>query len=256
MNRLSKVLVTRPRGQAKELESLLLAEGMDVLFQPVIEIGPPDDSWSALDSALQRLNQFDWVVFSSSNGVDAFKNRLLELHFQPPSSLKFAAIGPGTAAALEKYGFLAHFIPNVYRAENLAEGLLEETAPGSSFLLIRASRGREILSEILTCSGRAVVQAVAYSSRDVTFESPLWNPEARSLLENGSVDWVTITSSAIAGSAVRLFGDSLKKARLASISSLTSGALEKLGFPPAAEAEEATIPGLVRAIVSHRHPQA
>lgn len=255
MNKPPKVLVTRPRGQAEELESLLLAEGMDVFFQPVIEIGAPEDAWSALDAALQRLNQFDWVVFSSSNGVEAFKNRLLALDLCPALALKFAAIGPGTAAALEKCGLHVHFVPNIYRAENLAEGLQKEAARGASFLLIRASRGRETLAETLRQAGGLVVQAVAYSSRDVTLASPSWNPETLTLLENGDFDWVTITSSAIAGSAVRLFGNSLKKTRLASISSLTSGTLEKLGFSPSAEAEEATMNGLVRAIVSYRPPQ-
>ena len=255
MNKLSKVLITRPRGQAEELESLLKAKGMEVLFQPVIEIGVPEDAWSALDTALRKMNDFNWIVFSSSNGVDAFRNRLMALDLWPSSSIKFAAIGPGTASALEESGFPVHFIPPIFRAENLAEGLLEDAANGASFLLIRASRGREVLSERLTHSGGNVTQAVAYSSRDVTRESASWNPEILTLLENGSIDWVTITSSAIANSAVRLFGDSLKKTRLASISSLTSGTLKNLGFFPSAEAEEATMSSLVHAIVSQTKPQ-
>lgn len=245
-----KVLVTRPRAQAEELEKLLLAEGLEVLFQPVIEIGPPEDGYAALDAELEHLEEFDWVVFSSTNGVEAFRERLCVLQKTPGPTLKFAAIGPGTARELEDAGFPVHFMPKVYRAEFLAEGLVKEAACGARFLLIRASRGREVLSETLRNAGGIVTQAVAYSSTDVTHESKSWEPEILRLLDSGEIGWVTVTSSAIAASAVRLFGvEMLSKTRLVSISPLTSSALAKHALFPAAEAKDATMDSLVRALV-------
>lgn len=243
-----QILVTRPHGQAEELETLLRAEGMNVFFQPTIAIGDPADAFAALDAAIQELARFQWVVFSSVNGVEAFRNRLLALDLWPPKTLQFAAIGSGTAQALTESGLPVHFVPTVFRAENLAEGLTSDAACGAQFLLIRASRGREVLAETLRAAGGSVTQAVAYSSSDVTHDSPEWNPEILRLMEAGRLDWVTITSSAIAAAAVRLFGDALRKTRLVSISPLTTAALQKLGFTPDAEALEATMPGVVAAI--------
>ncbi len=242
------VLVARPQGQAEELEMRLRAVGMNALFQPVIEIGEPTDGFMALDTAVAELETFQWVAFSSSNGVEAFLKRLHVANRTFPKTLKIAAIGPGTARTLEKSGFTVNFVPKTYRAENLAEGLKAEAVGGTRFLLIRASRGREILAEILRESGGNVTQAVAYSSTDVTPESTLWNPEIRVALEAGRVDYTTITSSAIATSAVRLFGEALRKTRLVSISSLTSNVLKKLGFPPALEAKNADMSSLVAEI--------
>ncbi|MDO4630415.1 MAG: uroporphyrinogen-III synthase, partial [Planctomycetia bacterium] len=162
-----------------------------------------------------------------------------------PETLKVAAIGPGTARALEESGFPVDFVPETYRAENLADGLKGKAAGRTRFLLIRASRGREILADTLREAGGDVTQVVAYSSMDVTEESTQWNPEIQVALETGSVDWVTVTSSAIASATVRLFGESLRKTRIVSISSLTSNVLRKLGFPPDAEAENADMPSLV-----------
>ena len=250
-----KVLVTRPRAQAEELEKLLRAEGLEVLFQPVIEIGAPSDGYAALDAELVRLETFDWVVFSSTNGVEAFRDRLEVLQKSPGPTLKFAAIGPGTARVMEESGFPVHFIPEVYRAEFLAEGLTAEASRGAHFLLIRASRGREVLSETLRNAGGAVTQAVAYSSTDVTRESDAWDPEIQRLLDSGEIGWVTVTSSAIAASAVRLFGtETLSRTRLASISPLTSSALAKYSLSPAAEARDATMDSLVRAIAEAEAP--
>ena len=242
------ILVTRPQGQAQELETLLRARGWNVLFQPVIAIGPPADSYAALDAELHRLVEFEWVVFSSANGVEAFRNRLLAYDLWPPKTLKFASIGPGTSRALEEAGLPTDFVPEIYRAENLAEGLVPDAKNGARFLLIRASRGREVLAETLRETGGSVTQAVAYTSEDVTRDSPLWDSEIWSKMEKSQIDWVTITSSAIAASAVRLFGDALKKTKLVSISPLTSAALSRLGFPPQAEAEEATMDGVAKAI--------
>ena len=109
--------------------------------------------------------------------------------------------------------------------------------------LARASRGRDVLAKQLTAAGAAVEQIVVYTSTDV--EQP--EPDIAAMLRAGRIDWVTVTSSAIARSLGRLFGDELRRARLASISPLTSGVLRELGYQPAAEAAEYTLAGLRRA---------
>ncbi len=137
-------------------------------------------------------------------------------------------------------------VPDSFRAEALAEALLNEVR-GHRFLLLRASRGREILAERLSAAGATVEQAVVYSSVDVE------QPEATvaALLRQGRIDWTTVTSSAIARSLGKLFGEDLRKTRLASISPLTSGVLRELGFEPAVEATEYTMEGLASAIAEY-----
>ena len=115
--------------------------------------------------------------------------------------------------------------------------------------MARASRGREVLSEELTAAGAHVEQVVVYSSTDVQEAGPA----AKQSLEEGTIDWVTVTSSAIAKSLVRLFGDDLRRARLASISPITSETLRSLGHEPSVEATEYTMDGVVDAILSAEH---
>ena len=112
--------------------------------------------------------------------------------------------------------------------------------------MARASRGREVLSEELTAAGAHVEQVVVYSSTDVQEAGPA----AKQSLEEGTIDWVTVTSSAIARSLVRLFGDDLRRAKLASISPITSETLRSLGHEPSVEATEYTMDGVVNAILS------
>jgi uroporphyrinogen III methyltransferase/synthase len=240
------VLVTRPRGQARELRAALEELGATVLIQPAIEISPPDDA-GPLDRAIAELGAFDWVVFSSANGVEAFMEALLSrsLDARALGSARLAAIGPATAQRLAEFHLRVDIQPDDYRAEALAEVLTPE-AKGRRFLLIRASRGREVLAEMLTAAGGHVEQVVAYSSTDV--DAP--EAEVAEALTDGQIDWITVTSSAIARSLVGMFGDDLRRAKLASISPITSGVLSELGHRCAAEAPVYTTEGVVRAIVT------
>ena len=124
------VLVTRPVEQAQELRDGLMELGANVFVQPAIEIGPPPD-WAAVDAALARLDRYDWLVFSSGNGVRWFLDRLLAGggDLRRLGGVKLAAIGPGTAAELAKYRLKADLMPAEYRAESLAEALLADVAP-------------------------------------------------------------------------------------------------------------------------------
>lgn len=240
-----RIVVTRPRHQADALQARLAELGAEVLLQPAIEIEPPP-SWEPVDQAIGQLARFDWVVFSSSNGVHAFIKRLLERgDLRRLGHAQLAAVGPGTADALASYHLKADAVPEEFRAEALASALTEPAKAGKSFLLIRASRGREVLADELRAAGGSVEQVVCYLSRDVT--QPQEDVVAG--LNEGTIDWITVTSSAIARSLHAMFGPSLRCVRLASISPVTSATLRELGLEPAAEASQYTMEGVVDAIV-------
>lgn len=238
------VMVTRPLDEDDFLSRQLRELGAEVLSQPVIRICDPPD-WQAVDVMLRSVKQFDWLVFSSANGVRYFLGRLLSSggDLRQLSRIKLAAIGPATAEELWRYHLRADVIPSEFRAESLADSLVGE-ASGRHFLLVRASRGREVLAAQLKAAGAMVEQIVAYTSSDV--DQP--DPEIAAMLIAGRIDWITVTSSSIARSLVRLFGVNLRQSKLASISPVTSNTLRELGYEPAVEATEYTMPGLIAAI--------
>jgi len=242
-----RIMVTRPREQAGKLTAILEELGAEVLAQPAIEISPPA-SWTGVDEALSRLREFDWVVFSSSNGVRYLLARMLSSgrDMRALAAVQLAAIGPGTAEELAAYHLRADLQPSEFRAESLAAELRPRAA-GRRFLLVRASRGREVLAEELVRAGASVTQVIAYQSTDVTTPAP----DVAQALAEGGIDWVTVTSSAIASSLVNLFGEHLRQTRLASISPITSATLRRAGYEPTAEATEYTMAGVADAILKH-----
>jgi uroporphyrinogen III methyltransferase / synthase len=239
-------LVTRPGEQAGGLRDRLVELGAEVLMQPAVEIAAPAD-WAPVDAALARLDRYDWLVFSSSNGVRYLVERLAAIGGDAGllRRIKLAAIGPGTAAELARHGYEADLVPDEYRAEALAAALAAD-APGRRFLLARTDRGRQVLPEQLTAAGAIVEQIVVYSTREV--DRP--DPEIAAAMAAGRIDWTTVTSSAIARSLVALFGDDLRRTRLASISPVTSSVLRESGHEPSVEAVEYTMAGLVAALVA------
>jgi uroporphyrinogen III methyltransferase/synthase len=241
-----KILVTRPEHQSQGLAARLRELGASVLCQPAIEISEPPD-WSPVDRAIEHLADYRWIVFSSSNGVYYLVRRMLSLGHDVRrfGSAKLAAIGPATVAALAAYHLKADVSPAEYRAEALADSLTPHVK-GQRVLLARASRGREVLAEMLSADGADVSQVIVYESRDVDCA----NEEVIEALVAGRIDWVTVTSSAIARSLVRLFGDHLTKTKLAAISPLTAEVLRVAGNPPAAVAKEYTSDGIVAGILA------
>lgn len=236
------------------LAERLLELGAEVVAQPAIRISPPAD-WRPVDDALVLLGEYDWLVFSSANGVRALLDRFEQVRkhggtallLPHPTFPRLAAMGPGTADELARYGLRADLVPEQFRAEALADALVNaKEGTAQRFLLARASRGREVLAERLAAAGAQVDQIVVYTSTDV--EQP--DAEIAAMLRAGRIDWITVTSSAIARSLARLFGDDLRCAKLASISPITSEVLRELGYQPAAEAAQYTLVGLAEAIVA------
>ena len=240
-----RVLVTRPVNQAAQLTDRLLELGADVLEQPAIEISDPPD-WQAVDEVIQRLADFDWLVFSSANGVRYFFDRLLMMYdIRVVGHLKFAAIGPGTASALAQYHLQVDVQPPEFRAESLVETLAEHSS-GRRFLYPRASRGRDVLPGGLIDAGASVEQVVVYTHASVT---PV-DESIRKQMANGEIHWTTVTSSEIGRSLVDMFGEGLKESQIATISPVTSEAMRELGMEPTTEATEYTMQGVVDAILN------
>ncbi|PHS12095.1 MAG: uroporphyrinogen-III C-methyltransferase [Blastopirellula sp.] len=240
-----QILITRPEHQADQLRMPLAELGADVYVQPSIEIAPPKN-WDAVDDAINRMREFDWIVFSSTNGVRSLMDRVLELgrDLRIFGNTKIAAIGSGTAAQLSEYHLTADCVPEEYRAEALVASLQSE-ASGKKFLLPRASRGRDVLPNGLTAAGGTVEQVIVYQSTD----RETCTEEVEQFLDHNTFNWVITSSSAIARATVNLLGDQLKESKIASISPITSQTLRELGYEPSAEATEYTMDGIVAAIL-------
>ncbi len=241
-----RILITRPHDQAHELAELITEQGGEPIVRPAIEISEPGD-WQQVDDAIAQVARFDWLVFSSANGVRFFMTRVFRNGFDARvlGSIQLATIGPRTAEALADFGLQADLQPPEYRAESLVDALLPKVAE-KNILLLRASRGRNVLPDSLTRAGAAVTQVVVYQSSDIAMP----DDDVVKELAAGSIDWVTVTSSAIARSLHQLYGEHLSKAKLASISPITSETLRACGLAPTVEADDYTTAGIVQAVIS------
>lgn len=240
-----RVLVTRPAGQGDELAALVRAAGGEAVHVPVIRVEDPP-SWEPLDEALRRADTYDWIVFASVNGVRAFDRRLRAMGRDARllGTARIAAIGPATRRAVEAAGLACDLEPEEFRSEGLAEAFAA-VPRGGRFLLVRADKGRDLLPRRLADAGHHVDQVAAYVSRPVESLDP-----ATLAAVDAGVDWVTVTSGSIAAAAARLFGDRMRRWPIASLSPVTTAALEREGLRPAVEADEATAAGLVAAIAA------
>lgn len=237
------ILVTRPAGQGGDLLALITAHGGAAVHLPVIEIGPPD-SWEPLDRAIDEADTFDWIVFASANGVRAWCERLRHAgrDLRHLGTARIAAIGPATAREAALHGIQCDLVPGEHRSEGIVAALGAAARRGR-FLLVRANRGRDVMRTGLENLGHHVTEVAAYASHTT---DPLEPAVLDSLAER--VDWITITSSFIAESAGRLFGDHLRTWRVASISPVTTAALAESGITPTVEAKRPTSEGIVAAI--------
>ena len=240
------VLLTRPRRQAEETRPLLESLGASVLIQPVQEILPAENVPAGLFTPAS-LGSFDWVIFSSSNGVGHLLQTLERLDRDGQgrrlllNRLRLAAVGPGTARSLEAAGLRPALVAEIHSAEGLLRELADEARRGARFLSIRGSGGRKTLREGLEALGGDVQEASLYRTREI--KTP--DEEIVRLMKKGAVHYTFVTSPATAAGAVRLFGGNLRNTRLVSISPLTSAALAEAGYTPAREAKDASIAGMI-----------
>ena len=246
-----RVLVTRPRRQAGDMARRLEQLGAIVSVMPTVEVKEPAD-WGPVDQALANLGRYQWLVFTSVNGVHFFLRRLRHIgrDVRALGSVRLAVIGPATADALRTYHLEPDLIPPEYRSESLAAALKEHVA-GQRVLLARADRGRDLLRQEL--SAVAEVEQVAVYSQVDAVEIDL---EVLEQINQGHMDFITLTSSKIAEALIRLLSPAARRRirsgeiQLVSISPVTSAAIRKLDLPVAAEASEFTTEKVVEALTA------
>ncbi len=247
-----RVVVTRARAQAGELSAELEGLGAEVREFPTIEVRPPED-FVPLDESILGLDSFDWLVFTSVNGVDAFLERLrhhgLDLRAIPRGT-KVAAIGPATAEALEGVGLRVDVVPEEFRAEALIDAVAEESLAGKRVLIPRAKVAREILPKKLREAGAEVVVPPTYETVPSSEGKDLLARD----LEAGLIDCVTFTASSTVDNFVGAFGAEeatrlLAGSRIVCIGPITADTARSHGLRVDAEARKYTIPGLIEAVL-------
>ena len=244
------VVVTRSREQASDLVRLLEDMGACTWEFPTIEVAPLADT-SAIRQALGRLGCFDWLVFTSVNGVAYFWQELGAMHLDARAlgGLKVAAIGPATAQALADRGIRADFVPAKYVAESVVEGLLALQIGGKRVLIPRAAQAREVLPEELARAGAQVEVLPVYETR-LAAQDP---DEIAAAIGEGEIQYLTFTSSSTVDNFFQMLAPQRLKAlrhkvKIACIGPVTAATLEKHGFTPDIQPENYTIPALAQAL--------
>ena len=250
------ILVTRPRDQARTLVEALRTAQAHPIELPAIAIEPPA-SFEALDGAIRR-GGYDWVIFTSANGVESFFRRLALLDSGPEwfRGVSVAVIGPATARSLDEHGVTADLVPEEYVAEALVACLSDGVAlAGRRVLLPRADIARDALVKGLIDAGAAVDAVEAYR----TVPAPA-APEVTKRLRDGLVDVVTFTSPSTVRAVISMLGAdavALERATIACIGPITAAAARQAGLDVKVVATTYTAQGLVAALrtyYSHQQP--
>jgi uroporphyrinogen III methyltransferase/synthase len=245
-----RVLITRPREQADSFAQALWSLGAEPVVAPAIVIGRADDPRPA-DAAVDRLHEFDWLVFTSRNGVEAFFDRLTARGADARyiGRVRVAAIGPKTSAALEAHGVVPDLVPARYVSEEAGRALVDAGNAGDRILIYRAQEARDVLPEMLAAAGRKPEAVAAYKTtyaRDEAFGQKV-----------ARCDIVTFTSASTVDGFVANF-DSASAARdaaagktVACIGPVTAGAAREAGLHVDIVADDYTVDGLLVALEEH-----
>lgn len=232
---------------------LLEDDGACCFEFPAIEIAPLADD-APVRLAARGFPGYDWVIFTSANGVEAFFAAMAAdgLDARAFGQAKVGAIGPATAAALAARGIRADFLPERFVAESVVEGLLARGVAGKSVLIPRAEKAREVLPEKLAEAGAAVTVLPVYATRPVDQDPE----EILAAMRAGDIHYVTFTSSStvdnfFAKIPPEVFREFTPAVACAVIGPITAKTLETYGFTPAVTAGEYTVPALARAVARH-----
>jgi len=251
-----RIVVTRSREQAGDLVDMLEDRGAEAILAPTIGIAPPEDL-TALDHACAEAGSFDWIVFTSSNGVDAFMERLLATgDIRDLKGVKLCAVGPSTAGRLMRFGLKIDLIPAEYRGEALIEAFRAiGSLKGLRFLLPRADIARELLPDELRAAGAQVVEVEAYRTVVGTAEHDAEQDIYRMLLDK-QIDAVTFTSASTVRNFAAMLGrdqaaDLLRGTVVACIGPVTAEAARQLEIATTVMPERYTVPDLVDVLVEH-----
>lgn len=253
-----RILVTRARDQAVEFTDLLKFYGADPVEFPTIEVVPPE-TWEALDEAIRKIEEYDWLIFTSANGVLYFLERLNAngKDIRDLKGIKLCAIGPRTAQEIERLGVRVDLIPAEYVAESLIEQMGRQDLSGRRILIPRAAVARDVLPEALIRMGARVDVVTAYRTIRPTRDLE-W---VKNLLQGGQISVITFTSSSTVRNFVEMFGpDEARKflngVVVACIGPITAKTVEAYGMTVHVLPKDSTIPSLAQAIVEHFTTQA
>jgi uroporphyrinogen III methyltransferase / synthase len=248
-----RILVTRARSQALSLVQRIENLGGEVVEFPTIEIRPPE-SYGPLDQAINQIGSYDWLIFTSVNGVEQFLNRFekRDKNIADLAGIEVGAIGPETAKKLTAAQIQPSLVPKQFQAEGILEALIPETVLGKRILIPRAAKARDILPETLCQWGARVDVVEAY-------QTVLPQQDVSALcksLREGTIDMITFTSSSTATNFAAMLRDQdlprlLSRTVIACIGPITRKTVEDIGMRPEVVSEEFTIPGLVSAMVDY-----
>lgn len=248
-----RIIVTRARHQASALSRAIEELGGEPWEFPTIELRPPSEP-EKLAEVLRKIKEFQWLIFTSVNGVEGFFTQLWSqgLDIRDLTGIKIVAIGPATKAALEQQHLRVEYMPEEYRAEKVVEGLAGKVAPGDNVLLARAEEAREVLPAALQAAGANVWDVPVYR----TVLGGANRRELESMLREKTVHAVTFTSSSTVRNFMTLLQGNLsllEGVKIFSIGPITSATARELGLTVDQEAVEYTIPGLVAALKGGLH---
>ncbi|PCI28360.1 MAG: hypothetical protein COB67_06520 [SAR324 cluster bacterium] len=249
-----KVLITRNAAQAGSLENKLSAAGAEVTCIPTISIQDPDD-WSSFDQAVEELQKFNWILFTSANAVKQTQKRLSQLgyQFQDFPHLQFGAVGNQTAQLMEEAGWPVDIVPERFQAEGLLDELLRRGVQDNKIWFPRALKARKYLIPELESAGAEVTLTPVYQNM-----VPLENREIlHQTLQAKDLDWITFTSSSTVSNFFKILGerDSVELPKIASIGTKTTETLEAFSIKPVFTAIPQNLEGLCQGILDWEKAQ-
>lgn len=247
------IVVTRAREQASDLVKRLSDLGAECLECPTIKVSPPQDV-KPLDRAMENLSSYDWLIFTSVNGVNFFFERLFQKNkdVRALKDIHTAVIGPATEKKLFDFGLKSDIVPESYRAESVVKAFAGKDVTGRKILLPRAKEARPVLPLELKKMGAVVDEVTAYCTHAVKDNTDVLSAR----LKERSIDMITFTSSSTVKNFRALFPnedlkDLMRGVTIASIGPVTADTARDLGFDVHIIAESYTIPGLCQAILTH-----
>ncbi|WP_367360251.1 uroporphyrinogen-III C-methyltransferase [Syntrophus sp. (in: bacteria)] len=243
------VVITRPEPQAASMAALLRDAGARVVSFPTIRIAPPE-SWDELDAAIQRLETYSWLIFTSANGVHHFLERLRAAgkDLRDLKGIRLCTIGPATAAVLEGQGLRVDLVPETYLSEGVVAAFERYDLSGQRILLPRAEKARDVIPNELARRGASVDVVTAYR----TVNSGRKAAELAEQIALGRVDVLTFTSPSTVTNFLEIMGPDFLPIpagiRVACIGPVTAAAARKAGLPVDILQEAYTVPGLVESL--------
>lgn len=240
-----RILLTRARQDNEPLRNRLELLGATVVEMPTIEILPPEDL-GPLETALQALDRYQWVCFTSRNAVRAVGEMLERAAVPLPASLRVGAVGPSTSRELTERGIHVDCMPETSTGDALVEAMLLAGAGGTRVLLPQGNRARPAVSEGLLAGGASVDTVIAYRT-----EHPGGHGASPLPIQPGPIDVVVLTSPSALHGLLDMVGDNwavAAKTRLACIGPTTARAVADAGLVPDAVAPDRSLEGLVRAV--------